>query len=59
MCSDVATQFQSHRCSIEGAEKPVSGVDPACESHYIIGYSDYATTFSTLNPFLWPALSVS
>jgi hypothetical protein len=32
----VTTQVQSP-CSVEGAEKPVSGADPACETHYIIG----------------------
>lgn len=30
------TQIQSHRYSIEGAEKPVSGVNPACEEDYTI-----------------------
>jgi hypothetical protein len=29
-------QIQSHSDSIEGAEKPVSGVNPACAWHYII-----------------------
>jgi len=31
-----ATQIQSHRYSIEGAEKPVSGANPACARDYTI-----------------------